>query len=111
MGYRAPELLLEYKYNSKVDIWALGCIFFELCTGTKAFASDGAVMEYRNNRPLQLPVFCGTTLPPNIFISSQPTLLELGDRLSEMLSPEPEMRPSAKDLQKAPQSALCSVGT
>ena len=110
MGYRAPELLLDYKYNTKVDIWALGCIFFELCTGTKAFESDGAVMEYRYNRPLQLPAFCNTTIPPNICILSRPTLLELGDQLSKMLSPEPQMRPSAKDLQTAPQRAFRTFG-
>jgi serine/threonine protein kinase len=28
--YRAPELLVgETKYDSKVDIWALGCVFAE----------------------------------------------------------------------------------
>ena len=31
--YRAPEMFLEEKlYSSKVDVWAAGCIFFELLT-------------------------------------------------------------------------------
>lgn len=30
--YMAPEMILESEYNYKVDIWALGCIVYELCT-------------------------------------------------------------------------------
>ena len=30
--YRAPELLLgSMEYSIAVDIWSVGCIFFELC--------------------------------------------------------------------------------
>src|SRR5437879_2079743 len=43
-GYRAPELLREVsKYNNKVDIWAMGCIMYELASGQKAFGSDDGV--------------------------------------------------------------------
>jgi serine/threonine protein kinase len=46
-SYRAPELIKEEsKYNNKVDIWAFGCVAFELATGTRAFASDFSVREY-----------------------------------------------------------------
>lgn len=34
--YLAPELIRDtetkFKYNSEVDIWALGCIYYELIT-------------------------------------------------------------------------------
>ena len=30
--YMAPEIVKGEKYNNKVDIWALGCILYELCT-------------------------------------------------------------------------------
>lgn len=45
-GYRAPELVDsdEHTFSNKVDIWALGCIPFELATGAKPFAI--AVREY-----------------------------------------------------------------
>lgn len=46
--YRAPELLKTSNpgYNTKSDIWSLGCIMYELCTGEKAFPNDHAVFEY-----------------------------------------------------------------
>ena len=31
-NYMAPEIIKGQKYNNKVDIWALGCIIYELCT-------------------------------------------------------------------------------
>lgn len=30
LWYRAPEVLLQYSYNSTIDIWSCGCILFEL---------------------------------------------------------------------------------
>jgi WD40 repeat protein len=82
-GYRAPELLLEYpKYSEKVDIWALGCILYELVVGTKPFSSDIAVSEYRHSQSLDLedcePLF--------------------KDSILEMLQMAPESRPTSARL-------------
>ena len=34
--YRAPEIILGYPhYDYKIDIWSLGCIFFEIISGTQ----------------------------------------------------------------------------
>ena len=42
--YRAPELLLEVeRYNQAVDIWALGCIFVEVITGSSPFPAPKSV--------------------------------------------------------------------
>ena len=39
--YRAPELILAAtKYNEAIDIWAVGCILFELLTRTPLFPGD-----------------------------------------------------------------------
>ena len=38
--YSAPEILEKKPYNKKVDIWALGCIIYELCTLKKCFEFD-----------------------------------------------------------------------
>ena len=35
--YQAPEMILEGDCNSKVDIWALGCMLYELVTGEILF--------------------------------------------------------------------------
>jgi len=46
-GYRAPELLKEpASFTNKVDIWSLGCIFYELVTGSQLFKNDVHVFEY-----------------------------------------------------------------
>lgn len=31
--YRAPEVAMDLPYDQKIDIWSVGCIFFELLTG------------------------------------------------------------------------------
>ncbi|RIK68829.1 MAG: hypothetical protein DCC65_01465 [Planctomycetota bacterium] len=35
--YAAPEMLLEKRYDNRVDIYALGLVFYELCVGRAAF--------------------------------------------------------------------------
>jgi serine/threonine protein kinase len=46
-SYRAPELLEERStFTSKVDVFALGCTFYELVTRQKAFDNDIHVYEY-----------------------------------------------------------------
>jgi NIMA (never in mitosis gene a)-related kinase len=38
--YMSPEMCQSKKYTSKSDIWALGCVLYELCTLKHAFAAD-----------------------------------------------------------------------
>jgi serine/threonine protein kinase len=50
-GYRAPELLSDKpKFTNKVDIWALGCILYELTIGARAFQTDYAVLLYLSSQ-------------------------------------------------------------
>ena len=35
--YTAPEILTNQPYNTRSDLWALGCILYELCTLQLAF--------------------------------------------------------------------------
>jgi serine/threonine protein kinase len=39
-SYRAPEVILGYHYSTKIDIWSVGCIAFELWTGRVLFVND-----------------------------------------------------------------------
>ena len=42
--YMSPEMFQENtKYNDKVDIWALGCIIYELCTLNCCFDSNNKI--------------------------------------------------------------------
>jgi serine/threonine protein kinase len=37
LWYRAPEIILNQTYDEKVDIWSLGCIYYELVTNRILF--------------------------------------------------------------------------
>ena len=47
-GYRAPELIIEppLGFTYAVDVWAVGCIFYELLMDVKPFSEDYKVREY-----------------------------------------------------------------
>ena len=71
-GYRAPEVIRQLSFTNTVDIWALGCILFELATkGKKAFKSDSYVLEYS-----------AASAPP---LESVLTLTDLDEDLCDML--------------------------
>ena len=35
--YRSPEVILNYRYDYRVDVWSVGCIIYELLTGHVLF--------------------------------------------------------------------------
>jgi serine/threonine protein kinase len=39
-SYRAPEVIIGVPYNTKIDLWSLGCIIAELYTGRVLFPND-----------------------------------------------------------------------
>ncbi|XP_030643617.1 dual specificity tyrosine-phosphorylation-regulated kinase 4-like [Chanos chanos] len=38
--YRAPEVILGQEYTSAIDMWSLGCVVAELCTGVPLFPGE-----------------------------------------------------------------------
>jgi NIMA (never in mitosis gene a)-related kinase len=38
--YLSPEMCEEKPYNEKSDIWALGCVLYELCTFKHPFEAN-----------------------------------------------------------------------
>ena len=38
--YMSPEVCENKPYSFKSDVWALGCVLYELCTLQHAFAAD-----------------------------------------------------------------------
>jgi ankyrin repeat protein/serine/threonine protein kinase len=90
-GFRAPELLSEDpKYSNKVDIWALACILYQLCTNTSLFPNDFAVHEFNNSKNLDLQSKVQTSDASQTHISAC---------LQEMLMKDPQSRPSASSLK------------
>ena len=41
--YASPEVWKDKPYNSKSDIWSLGCVLFQLCTLRHAFDADNVL--------------------------------------------------------------------
>jgi serine/threonine protein kinase len=90
-SYRAPEMLRETStFNNKVDIWALGCVFYELVYLTKAFKDDFAVRE-QNGEDFAIPT-------ESLMITNVDWLEVIGIAIKEMLKQESSQRPTAKDI-------------
>lgn len=60
--YRPPEIIYDLKYDYKVDIWSLGCVFYEmLFPGTSLIVPKGEsqvslVKEIMNKIPVSDPI-------------------------------------------------------
>lgn len=107
-SYRAPELLTEVAmYTNKLDIWAVGCILYEVATGQPAFTGDWDVRNYVVNRTnLQVP----SSLPRQF-------RTEVSTAVDALLRRDWHERPKASDArakfelycQQAPNSVTESV--
>jgi len=98
-GYRAPELIDEStcktRYTNKVDIFALGCIFFELVFGMKSFESDFQVHRYSQNPREKL-------MPPTtsyVYLDER-SQKSVSQTILRMIDVDQSKRPSATQLQK-----------
>ncbi|KEP61487.1 UNVERIFIED_CONTAM: NIMA-related protein kinase NIMA1 [Hammondia hammondi] len=83
--YWSPELLEDGQktYNVKSDMWALGCVIYEMCTGKTPFAQAQTMPQLKER------VRCGPVLPVPGFSDS------LNALMASLLQPNPNNRPSA----------------
>jgi serine/threonine protein kinase len=88
-GYRAPEVLRRCQCNKRSDIFALGCIAYEIVTGQKLFDSDWDVIEYAQKG---IPLY-PAKWPP---CKSDTRLRQLGEFTSTLIGADPTLRLSAK---------------
>jgi serine/threonine protein kinase len=107
-GYRAPELLNEdlgkSMYNNKVDIWALGCIFYEIMFRTKAFSSDYSTQKMAQARE-HPPIPSDTATIPKDMEE------QVGGCVKRMLAWDPNSRPKALELCQEFTKSLEAVKT
>ena len=97
-SYRAPELIADEKstYTNKVDIWALGCILYELAFGKKAFVDDLAVYQYSlqwsaSGEKMAVPSTSDT-------IPHEDKRLFVSNVIHDTVTMDETKRPKAKDL-------------
>ncbi|KAJ8377142.1 hypothetical protein SKAU_G00077220 [Synaphobranchus kaupii] len=84
--YLSPEICENKPYNNKSDIWALGCVLYEMCTLKHAF-------EAGNMKNLVLKIIRGS-YPP---VPQQYTL-ELRNLLGLLFKRSPRERPSVSTI-------------
>ena len=88
--YLSPELCEERPYNEKSDVWAMGCIVYELCTKTHPFKAA-------NQGALALKIIKGVYDPiPSTYSS------ELSNVVGLMLTRDYWKRPTANQLLVLP---------
>jgi serine/threonine protein kinase len=89
-GYRAPEMIGEEdsQFNSKVDIWAFGCIFFQVVNGKKAYKDD---FQARESKWYELEI-------PKIDFHHGSSKQFYPKAIRSTLNPKPDERHSATQL-------------
>lgn len=118
--YLSPEMYNAQPgvpaYSNRLDVWSLGCILYELCTGVAAFQYESTFLLYikvRDSPPQVTPLspnesddrllrFLWETLKskPEIELFKQfDRQPDVNEAIASMLALEPGLRPSAKELQ------------
>ncbi|KGL88799.1 Serine/threonine-protein kinase Nek11, partial [Charadrius vociferus] len=88
--YMSPEALKHQGYNTKSDIWSLGCILYEMCCMNHAFTGH-------NFLSVVLKIVEGDTPSlPDRYPS------QLNTVLCSMLNKNPSLRPAAAEILKIP---------
>ncbi|XP_065550408.1 serine/threonine-protein kinase Nek1 isoform X6 [Lathamus discolor] len=84
--YLSPEICQNKPYNNKSDIWALGCVLYEMCTLKHAF-------EAGNMKNLVLKIISGPFPPVSTHYS-----YDLRNLLSQLFKRNPRNRPSVNSI-------------
>ncbi|KIM78168.1 hypothetical protein PILCRDRAFT_90740 [Piloderma croceum F 1598] len=69
---RAPEVILRAGYGTKIDIWAIGCLTFELLTGLWAFhPQSGADFELEDDHLARMIELTGEKIPQSLLAKAK----------------------------------------
>lgn len=88
--YMSPEVLKHEGYNSKSDVWSVGCLLYEMCTLQHAFEGQGLMGVMYKIVEGKVPDL------PNTYSK------ELGQILKKIFCKDPNDRPSTSELLKEP---------
>jgi tetratricopeptide (TPR) repeat protein len=105
LPYMAPEQLLARKYDVRTDIWAAGCVLFEMATGRRPFLGSGAALT---DAILHQPAGHAAKLNPRVST-------ELDAAIQRCLEKDPRRRYSsareiAVDLRRASEPRRTRTG-
>lgn len=84
--FMSPEMLRKVPYGHKADVWAMGCVLYEMMALSEPFRAktmEGLMRQVQHGQPHELP---------NAYSD------ELKDMCMRMLSKDPNVRPSAAEL-------------
>ncbi|KAL4238486.1 Serine/threonine-protein kinase Nek9 [Mactra antiquata] len=84
--YMSPELMQGVKYDYKTDMWAVGCILYELLTLTRTFQGT-------NHLRLAYEIVCNEHRKVD-----GPYSKDIKDLVDKLLQKDPKDRPSAQDV-------------
>ncbi|KAK6493911.1 serine/threonine-protein kinase Nek1 [Huso huso] len=88
--YLSPEICENKPYNNKSDIWALGCVLYEMCTLKHAF-------EAGNMKNLVLKIIRGSYPPVSLHYS-----YDLRYLIAQLFKRNPRDRPSVNSILEKP---------
>ena len=83
--YLAPEQISQRGHGGPVDLWSMGLLLFELCTGTHPFSANSEVATYAKIASFGSKSFPDLTFPESI----SPEMKSL---INKLLMPTPEAR-------------------
>lgn len=98
-GYRAPELVSNTQSKTipvrySLDIWAVGCILFELWHGKQAFVDDWSTREYYQTKDQFMDDGAFTTKSHVVFSDADDTIF--WREIACLTQKEPDSRPKSE---------------
>ncbi|GBG32731.1 Serine/threonine-protein kinase Nek1 [Hondaea fermentalgiana] len=88
--YMSPEVCENKQYDKKSDLWAMGCILYELCTLNHAFDATNLLgLVFKIVQESYPPI-------PDVYSR------ELRELVSQLLSKDPSRRPSCRRIFRMP---------
>lgn len=84
--YLAPELVKQKPYDFKIDVWAMGCVLYQMCTLKAPFAGENLISLGYNIVHQQPPALSANYSP------------ELAALIFKLLEKNPLKRPSSSEV-------------